>query len=173
MPCARSRAPRRARAASRRSPPPPRRQWPRRAPARMGCRKRARFSVRWTWATSKMALSRPCHCALPELRASWYRHGMRGLVLLLASLTIVCASPQKKAQPVQAGAPIRDGRRLMIIGINDTHGALLAIPPPRWASAYTKSDIGGADWFAGWTNAIRADYGEKGDEVLILDAGDE
>jgi len=61
----------------------------------------------------------------------------------------------------------------MIIGINDTHGALLAIPPPRWASAYTKSDIGGADWFAGWVNAIRADYGEKGDEVLIVDAGDE
>ena len=61
----------------------------------------------------------------------------------------------------------------MIIGINDTHGALLAIPPPRWASAYTKSDIGGSEWFAGWMDAIRDDAREHGGEVVILDAGDE
>jgi len=98
---------------------------------------------------------------------------VRRLLLLLASLAIACASSPKKGASAQAGAPGKDGRRLMIIGINDTHGALLAIPPPRWALAHTKSDIGGADWFAGWVNAIRADYREKGDEVLIVDAGDE
>jgi 5'-nucleotidase len=66
-----------------------------------------------------------------------------------------------------------DGRRLMVVGINDTHGALLSVPPPKWISQNTKSDIGGADWFAGYLNAIRADAKARGGEVVVLDAGDE
>src|SRR5258708_6163065 len=95
----------------------------------------------------------------------------------LLCLAIACAQSQK---PGEAAAPAAatassgvDGRRLMIIGINDTHGALLSVPPPKWVSAVTKSDIGGADWFAGWVNAIRADSRAKGGEVMVIDAGDE
>jgi len=95
----------------------------------------------------------------------------------LLCLAIACAGSQKTGQaaapaaaPQSAGV---DGRRLMVIGINDTHGALLSIPPPKWVSSVTRSDIGGAEWFAGWVNAIRADYQAKGGEVLVLDAGDE
>ena len=87
------------------------------------------------------------------------------LCLLLA---LACAGAQKTAGP-----PGRDGRKLMVVGVNDTHGGLLAIPPPKSLAALTKSEIGGADWFAGWMNAIRADYQSHGDEVVILDAGDE
>jgi 5'-nucleotidase len=61
----------------------------------------------------------------------------------------------------------------MVIGINDTHGALLSVPPPKWISNSTKSDIGGAEWFAGYVNAIRDEYKAKGGEVVILDGGDE
>ena len=61
----------------------------------------------------------------------------------------------------------------MVVGINDTHGALLSIPPPKWISSLTRSDIGGADWFAGWMNAVRADTSARGGEMIILDAGDE
>jgi len=90
-------------------------------------------------------------------------------------LSAACAGSQKK--PAEASVPAAgsgvDGRRLMVVGINDTHGALLSIPPPKWVSSITKSDIGGADWFAGWMNAVRADSREKGGEVVILDAGDE
>ena len=75
-----------------------------------------------------------------------------------------------------AGSPARQGapppRILTIVGINDTHGALLPTPPPKWAAAGTGSAIGGADWFAGYLDAIRADSREKGGGVLVLDAGD-
>jgi 5'-nucleotidase len=76
-----------------------------------------------------------------------------------------------------AGSPARpasgvEGRQLTIVGINDTHGALLPASPPRWISARTRSEIGGADWFAGYLNAIRADARENGGEVILLDAGD-
>jgi 5'-nucleotidase len=75
-----------------------------------------------------------------------------------------------------AGSPARQGapppRKLTIVGINDTHGALLPTPPPKWAAAGTRSEIGGADWFAGYLDAIRADSREKGGGVLVLDAGD-
>ena len=101
---------------------------------------------------------------------------MRRVAALFAIVAISCAGPSKKGEaggPQGAPAQGRDGRRLMVVGINDTHGALLEAPPPKWISQYTKSDIGGADWFAGWMNAVRADYKEKNDEVVILDAGDE
>jgi len=79
--------------------------------------------------------------------------------------------------PLRADAPAAaaekaEGRRLTIVGINDTHGALLASPPPKWISALTPDPIGGADWFAGYLDAIRADAKQKGGEVLVLDAGD-
>jgi len=79
--------------------------------------------------------------------------------------------------PLRADAPAAaaekaEGRRLTIVGINDTHGALLATPPPKWISALTPDPIGGADWFAGYLDAIRADAKQKGGEVLVLDAGD-
>jgi len=97
-----------------------------------------------------------------------------GFVLCLA---IACAGSQKKSEaapPPSAAAPAGvNGRRLMVVGINDTHGALLSVPPPKWVSSITKSEIGGADWFAGWVNAIRADYKAKGGEVVVLDGGDE
>src|SRR5438045_3450049 len=102
---------------------------------------------------------------------------MRILVGLV--LCVACTGSQKKADataPAAAAGPVAagaDGRRLMVIGINDTHGALLSVPPPKWISSSTRSDIGGAEWFAGYMNAIRADYKAKGGEVVILDAGDE
>ncbi len=102
---------------------------------------------------------------------------MRRPALAAALLLSACASSQKKsaeAAPVTAAAVSgTDGRRLMVVGINDTHGALLAIPPPKWVSSITKSEIGGGDWFGGWMNAVRADYKKSGGEVVILDAGDE
>ncbi|MFN2546978.1 MAG: bifunctional UDP-sugar hydrolase/5'-nucleotidase [Myxococcales bacterium] len=97
-------------------------------------------------------------------------------LILVAFLAFACASSPKKADGASAPAPAvaaAEGRRLMVIGINDTHGALLSVPPPRWISSSTRSDIGGADWFAGYMDAIRADYRAKGGEVVILDAGDE
>src|SRR3954469_26075202 len=99
---------------------------------------------------------------------------MRNVLLVL--LVAACAAPQPKAgtgEKAQPPAVARDGRRLMVVGINDTHGALLSIPPPKWISGVTKSDIGGAEWFGGWMNAVREDYKAHGDEVVILDAGDE
>jgi 5'-nucleotidase len=95
-------------------------------------------------------------------------------ILLGLLLTVACASKQKTDSSVPAAAAAGvEGRRLMVVGINDTHGALLSIPPPKWISSVTKSDIGGADWFAGYVNAIRADLKAKGGEVVLLDAGDE
>src|SRR6266571_7045247 len=102
-----------------------------------------------------------------------------GLKMRLVAFVLVafaCAGPAKKADTTAPAAPAgagSDGRRLMVIGINDTHGALLSVPPPKWISNSTRSDIGGADWFAGYLNAIRADYKAKGGEVVVLDAGDE
>lgn len=88
---------------------------------------------------------------------------MRLIVTSLLALACASAPPAKTAE----------SRRLMIIGINDTHGWILAEPPPKWLAGNTRSDVGGADWFAGYMNAIRADYRDKGGEVVILDGGDE
>src|SRR4051812_49126853 len=93
---------------------------------------------------------------------------MRPLVLLLAALG--CAGSPTKAGGASAAAA---GRKLTVVGINDTHGALLPIPAPRWAQGLTKDEIGGADWFAGYLDAIRADAEAKGNAVVVLDGGDE
>jgi len=45
------------------------------------------------------------------------------------------------------------------------------MPAPKWAAAGTRSEIGGADWFAGYLDAIRADSRRRA-RVLVLDAGD-
>jgi len=55
---------------------------------------------------------------------------------------------------------------LTIVGINDTHGALLS------AKTEGHGEVGGADWFAGYLNAIRAEARERGGAVLVLDGGD-
>ena len=102
--------------------------------------------------------------------------GSRMRLIAISLLAFACASSAKKADNVAAPASAAaggEGRRLMVIGINDTHGALLSVPPPKWISSSTRSDIGGAEWFAGYLNAIRADYQAKGGEVVVLDAGDE
>src|SRR5579859_4861393 len=90
----------------------------------------------------------------------------------IAALTLAalaCAEAQKPAPP----PPVPQGRRLTIVGINDTHGALLAAPAPKWLQSATGDEIGGGDWFAGWMAAVRADAARKGSQVLILDGGDE
>src|SRR5260370_42003864 len=97
-------------------------------------------------------------------------------ILLGLLLALACASKQKIDSSAPAAAPATagvEGRRLMVVGINDTHGALLSIPPPKWISSVTKSDIGGADWFAGYLNAIRAGLKAKGGEGVLLDPGHE
>lgn len=96
----------------------------------------------------------------------------RNALIALVVLALSCAgSPQKaEASAPRAGT---EGRRLMVVGINDTHGALLSTPPPKWIASVTRSDIGGADWFAGYLGAIRDEYRAKGGEVVILDGGDE
>ena len=99
-------------------------------------------------------------------------------IFVLALLAASCTGPSssmKADAPAPAPAPVaaKAGRKLIVVGINDTHGALLAVPPPRYLSAVTKSDVSGADWFAGYLNAIRQGAKEKGDEVVLLDAGDQ
>jgi 5'-nucleotidase len=61
----------------------------------------------------------------------------------------------------------------VIAAINDTHGALLAVPAPKWLQAETDDEVGGGDWFAGWMQTVRADARASGGELLILDGGDE
>ena len=106
---------------------------------------------------------------------------------LLAALALAAcsgSSSQQKAEAPAAGAgPAavsasghaagRAGRKLVVVGINDTHGALLPAPPSHALSAVTRSDIGGADWFAGYLDAIRAEAKEGGNAVVVLDGGDQ
>ncbi|HEY6908714.1 MAG TPA: bifunctional UDP-sugar hydrolase/5'-nucleotidase [Myxococcales bacterium] len=92
---------------------------------------------------------------------------MRRLALLL--LAFSCAG----SPPAAARAHSRAARRLTIVGINDTHGALLAAPAPKWTHGAAGGEIGGADWFGGYLDALRAEAREHGAAVLVLDAGDE
>jgi 5'-nucleotidase len=94
---------------------------------------------------------------------------MRCITLAVFAAVACAASPKEQPKPPAA----KMARRLTIVGINDTHGALLAAPPPRWLHGLTTGEVGGADWFAGWMNAVRASAAAKGSEVLILDGGDE
>lgn len=93
---------------------------------------------------------------------------MRRLALLLLALSCAGSAPGAVARTPAAAA-----RRLTVVGINDTHGALLPAPAPKWAHGAAGSEIGGADWFAGYLDALRADAMEKGGAVIVLDAGDE
>jgi 2',3'-cyclic-nucleotide 2'-phosphodiesterase (5'-nucleotidase family) len=86
-----------------------------------------------------------------------------------AALTLVVLAASAHAQ----GDAQRRVRRLTVIGINDVHGALLPAPPPRSLAAAAGGPIGGAEWFAGWMNAVRAAAREDGGETILLDGGDE
>jgi len=90
---------------------------------------------------------------------------MRLLFPLLVAALACAPSPAKAAVPSQ-------GRRLTIVAINDTHGALLEVAAPKWIASSTESEIGGADWFGGYLEAIRAEAKEHGGAVIVLDAGD-
>ncbi len=84
--------------------------------------------------------------------------------LFAAIVTLLgCAGPASRPQ---AKGPARAPSSLTIVGINDTHGALLP------ARANGRGEIGGADWFAGYLNAIRAEAKERGGAVIVLDGGD-
>ncbi len=85
-------------------------------------------------------------------------------VLLLAFCAPAAQAERAPARPEE--------RRLTIVGINDTHGALLSAPASRRSEAGTQSEIGGADWFGGYLAAIRAEARESGGAVIVLDAGD-
>ena len=84
-----------------------------------------------------------------------------------------CRARLRDSRPAANATARPAPRKLSIVGINDTHGALLAVPAPKWLRSVTSEDVGGADWFAGWMNAVRADARAKGGSVLILDGGDE
>ena len=90
---------------------------------------------------------------------------MRLLFPLLVAALACAPSPAKAAVPSQ-------GRRLTIVAINDTHGALLEVAAPKWIASSTESEIGGADWFGGYLEAVRAQAKEHGGAVIVLDAGD-
>ena len=107
---------------------------------------------------------------------------MQRLLLALALAACSSAGCSSSPSPKKPGAaaaleasaqPGRAGRKLVIVGINDTHGALLPAPAAPALAAVTKADIGGADWFAGYLDAIRAEAKDRGDEVVLLDAGDQ
>jgi 5'-nucleotidase len=89
--------------------------------------------------------------------------------LLPALLLAACSASSAEVRSGGSAAPLH---RLVIVGINDVHGALLASPPARSLAAWTTDPVGGADWFAGWVSAIRRDARERGGEALLIDAGD-
>src|SRR5690242_16896449 len=98
---------------------------------------------------------------------------LRPSAVFITPLLLACASaaPQPGlAGPAGARAALQ---RLVIVGINDVHGALLAAPAPRSLAASTSDPVGGADWLGGWMEAIRLDARARGGEALLVDAGDE
>ena len=90
-------------------------------------------------------------------------------LVLAASLLSACAGGGGAAA---APAPGPLPKKLVVVGINDTHGALLSQPVPRSLSRLTSGELGGADWFGGYLNAIRAAARDEGGAVVLLDAGD-
>src|ERR1700730_5541760 len=94
---------------------------------------------------------------------------MRLIQAVLAAIFLSsCATGLAGGHAVQAGQP---ARRLTVVGINDTHGALLAAKPERWAREFTSDLVGGADWFAGYLAAIRAEAKEKKAGGIVRDRG--
>jgi 2',3'-cyclic-nucleotide 2'-phosphodiesterase (5'-nucleotidase family) len=97
------------------------------------------------------------------------------LALLAASCTSSASSTKGEPAVSSASAPAapapaapaarKAARRLIVVGINDTHGALLPVPPSRSLAAVTKDDVSGADWFGGYVNAIRLDAKQRGRPV--------
>jgi 5'-nucleotidase len=98
----------------------------------------------------------------------WHRMVSTMRPLLPPLLAAALACPPSPAKAVGSS----EGRRLTVVAINDTHGALLETAAPKWIAASTGSQIGGADWFGGYLEAIRADAKEHGGAVIVLDAGD-
>ncbi|MBS2022155.1 MAG: hypothetical protein JST92_07065, partial [Deltaproteobacteria bacterium] len=96
-------------------------------------------------------------------RNLWFVAGTAVLALFVA-----CAT----GKPATGGSPASGGKKLIIVGINDTHGSILSAPAPKRLQKITNADVGGADWFGGYMTALRADAKEKGNEVIILDGGD-
>src|SRR4051812_11287743 len=95
----------------------------------------------------------------------------RFITLLLAA---ACSAPAPQVkQPASASGERAGLRRLVVVGINDVHGALLASPAPRPLAAWTTDPLGGAEWLGGWMDAIRRDARERGGEALLIDGGDE
>jgi len=88
---------------------------------------------------------------------------------LLIAMLAGCASAQ---QPLAVGSKPPALRKLVVVGVNDTHGALLSAPAPKWLQRHTDAPVGGADWFAGWLEAIRAEARDTGGAVVLLDGGD-
>src|SRR5438552_6001969 len=86
--------------------------------------------------------------------------------LLVLAMGCAVAQAEPEVEPGRAS-------RLTIVGINDTHGALLAAPPPPGIARSTDGEIGGADWFGGYLEVIRAEARERGGAVVVLDGGDE
>jgi len=85
-----------------------------------------------------------------------------------------CAAPAPRLEESGRAREDRAGlRRLVIVGINDVHGALLAAPGPRSLAAWTGDPVGGAEWLGGWLDAVRRDARERGGEALLVDGGDE
>jgi 5'-nucleotidase len=95
-------------------------------------------------------------------------------VLVTLLLTAACSAPSPQLkQAASAPGPAAALRRLVVVGINDVHGALLAAPAPRSLAAWTSDPVGGAEWLGGWMDAIRRDARERGGEAILIDAGDE
>lgn len=99
------------------------------------------------------------------------------LACLLWSLSCACAPRPGAPARARGGAgpaalPEALPRKLVVIGINDTHGALLPQRPPRGRRASARSEVGGAAWFSAYLQAARAQAAAEGGAVVLLDAGD-
>lgn len=85
-------------------------------------------------------------------------------------LAAACATPSPPRDVAEGAGKLP--RHLVIVGVNDVHGALLASAAPRSLSAWTSDPVGGAEWLGGWMDAIRRDARDRGGEALLIDAGD-
>lgn len=97
----------------------------------------------------------------------------RILALAVLAAAVSCSGSQKKSDASPAAVEARAGRKLLVVGINDTHGALLPAHAPHALEPVTQAQVGGADWFAGYLDAIREDAKASGNSVVVLDGGDQ
>jgi 5'-nucleotidase len=89
-----------------------------------------------------------------------------------APIGVQAAAPAPAMAQAPAPAAPPRARRLTVVGINDTHGALLETKPAGWMRQFTGDNVGGIDWFAGYLAAVRGEAKEHGGAVVVLDAGD-